>query len=114
MDASHLQQIEPRASALDDDVARQAELLLADEYDAAQERGEVATAGEPVNVPDGNNKPTATGIGISRKDIHEARQLRDAEAAQPGVIREALDAQLEAGEEPTRAAVRRRLERQAR
>jgi hypothetical protein len=56
---------------------------LADEYDAAQERGEVATAGKPVNVPDGNNKATAPEIGLTRKDIHEAREIRDAEDAEP-------------------------------
>lgn len=32
---------------------------LADEYDAAQERGEVATKGKPVNVPGENIKATA-------------------------------------------------------
>jgi hypothetical protein len=46
---------------------------LADEYDAAQIRGEVASVGKPVNVPDGNNIPTADDLGLTRKDIHEAR-----------------------------------------
>lgn len=82
---------------------------IADEYDAAQERGEVAPVGKPVNVPDGNNKPTTADIGLSRKDIHEARQIRDAEAANPGVISRALDELLEVGEEPTKAAVRRAI-----
>lgn len=80
---------------------------LADEYDAAQERGEVATVGKPVIVPDGNNKPTAEDVGLTRKDIHEAREIRDAEEAHPGIVRETLNALAEAGEEPTRAAVRR-------
>ncbi|MEB5155754.1 hypothetical protein RXR53_28095, partial [Pseudomonas aeruginosa] len=39
-------------------------------------------------------------------DIYEARQIRDAEAADPGVVRRALDAKIEAGEEPTKAALR--------
>jgi hypothetical protein len=80
---------------------------LADEYDAAQERGEVATVGKPVNVPDGNNKPTTADIGLSRKDIHEARQIRDAEEAHPGIVHETIEAAIESGEEPTRAALRR-------
>ncbi|NEI52682.1 hypothetical protein GR217_34250 [Rhizobium leguminosarum] len=84
-----------------------AKRLLADEYDAAQERGEVATVGKPVNVPDGNNKSTAADIGLSRKDVHEARQIRDAEKADPGVIRRTLDEKLESGEEPTKAALRK-------
>jgi hypothetical protein len=80
---------------------------LADEYDAAQERGEVATVGKPVNVPDGNNKPTATDIGLKRKDIHEAREIRDAEQDDPGIVRRVLNERLEAGQEPTKAAVRK-------
>ncbi|MGN6117759.1 MAG: hypothetical protein ACTHN2_19825 [Nitrobacter sp.] len=58
----------------------QAKWRLADEYDAAQERGEVASAhdgkfgrSEPERL-----KPTAADIGLSRKDIHEARIIRDA------------------------------------
>ena len=47
-------------------------------HDAAQDRGEVRTVG---NVPQQNNIPTAADIGLSRKEIHEARKVRDAEAA---------------------------------
>jgi hypothetical protein len=48
---------------------------LADEYDAAQERGEVQKAGgaRNFNVPKKNNEPTAADIGLTRKEIHEAR-----------------------------------------
>lgn len=59
---------------------------LADEYDAAQERGEIQKRGGG-----GSSKaelPTAADVGISRKDIHEARQIRDAEAAQPEILRQ--------------------------
>ncbi len=85
---------------------------IADEYDAAQERGEVRKDGQRGKaVPDENSIPTAADIGIPRKDIHEARQLRDAENADPGVGRRTLDAALDAGEEPTRAAVRRAVKR---
>lgn len=94
-----------QADALEIEAA--AKRKLADEYDAAQERGEVATVGNPAIVPDGNNKATAADIGISRKDIHEARMIRDAEEASPGVVREAIEEAIEAGEEPTRAKVRR-------
>jgi hypothetical protein len=62
---------------------------LADEYDAAQERGEVARNGD--NLPSVSKlnakKPTAAEIGLSRKQIHEARDFRDAEEADPGVVR---------------------------
>jgi hypothetical protein len=81
---------------------------LADEYDAAQERGEVAGHGgaRHFNVPGENVETTAADLGLTRKDIHEARQLRDAERDDPGIIRRTLDEHLERGEEPTKAAIR--------
>jgi len=96
-----------RAQADALEIEAMAKRRLADEYDAAQLRGEVATVGKPVNVPNGNNKPTAPEIGLSRKAIHEAREIRDAEETYPGIVRRTLDAALDAGEEPTKAAVRR-------
>lgn len=83
---------------------------LADEYDAAQERGEVKANGGARNfsVPDENSElPSASDIGLSRKAIHEARIIRDAEDADPGIVRRTLDEALDAGEEPTRAKVTR-------
>jgi len=60
---------------------------LADEYDAAQERGEVATANEGRPRRSGAERlPAAADVGLSRKEIHEARLIRDAEAALPGAI----------------------------
>jgi hypothetical protein len=55
--------------------------------DAAQERGEVATDGRPKTVPTENGFPAATAadVGLSRRDIHEARIIRVAELRQPGV-----------------------------
>src|SRR5690606_28803724 len=40
------------------------------------------------------------------KDIHEARQIRDAEVAEPGIISRTIMERLHAGHEPTKAAVR--------
>lgn len=96
-----------QADALEIEAA--AKRKLADEYDAAQERGEVAALGaNQSGVPDQNTRPaTSAEVGISRKDIHEARMIRDAEVASPGIVREAIDEAIEAGEEPTRAKVRR-------
>ncbi|OYW52332.1 MAG: hypothetical protein B7Y80_20135 [Hyphomicrobium sp. 32-62-53] len=65
---------------------------MAEEVDAAKARGEMATGstgrGDKIVVV-GNDfkKVTAAEIGIRRDEIHEARQLRDAEAADPGVVR---------------------------
>ncbi len=84
-------------------------MRLAEEYDAAQDRGEVAG-------PTGNNlrseaerKPTAADVGLSRKDIHEARQIRDAERADPGITERTLNDIVGRGEEPTKAKLNREV-----
>ena len=64
-------------------IEAQAKRRLADEYDAAQERGEVAKAGKPVNVQGSDNKAKVTDLGLTRKQVHEARQIRDAEKVEP-------------------------------
>jgi hypothetical protein len=95
-----------QADALEIEAA--AKRRLADEYDAAQARGEVAGHGrskvEPANVT------TAADLGLRRDQIHDARLIRDAEIADPGIVRRTLDKRLERGEEPTRSAVRRAAE----
>jgi hypothetical protein len=71
-----------QADALEIEAA--AKRRLADEYDAAQERGELQRRGG-----DGTSKvevPTASEIGLTHKDIHEARLIRDAEEAQLGSV----------------------------
>ena len=57
---------------------------LADEYDAARERGEVGKRGEFGGVTSrGEDTPTVSDIGLTHKAIYEARQIRDAEEADP-------------------------------
>jgi hypothetical protein len=101
-----------QADALEIEAA--AKRRLADEYDAAQARGEVASPtsnrGNQWTVSDGNGAATASELGLTRKAIYEARQLRDAEEADPGIVRRTLDEKLQRGEEPTRSAVRRAAE----
>lgn len=79
---------------------------LADEYDRAQERGETRTQADNQHIPAGNKLKLAD-IGISAKQVHAAREIRDAEQEDPGIVRRILDDALEAGEEPTRAKVTR-------
>jgi hypothetical protein len=57
-----------------------AKARLADEYDAAQQRGEVRRHGNyrKSDVPNENITPTVTDIGPARKQVHEARNVRDA------------------------------------
>lgn len=91
-------------------IRARAEMRLAEEYDAAQERGEVAKRGWESGV-DKDNITTAADLGLRRDEIFEARKIRDAENADPGLISRALDGMIERGEEPTRAALRREIEK---
>lgn len=95
-----------RAQADALEIESAAKRRLADEYDAAQERGDVASQGKPSQA---EGLVTVADIGLSHKDIHEARIIRDAEVADPGVVRRTLDRLIDAGEEPTKAAVKREI-----
>jgi hypothetical protein len=90
-------------------IQAQAKRRLADEYDAAQDRGEVASGrdGPGAGVSNGNAKATVAKIGITRKEIHDARLVRDAEVADPGIVRRTVEEDLAARKEPTKAKVRR-------
>lgn len=83
----------------------EAKVRLADEYDAAQERGEVAK-GRPKTIPNGKTF-TAPELGLSRKEIHEARKLRETLAP---VRHAALNNIVARGDDPTHANLRRELE----
>ena len=85
-----------------------AKIRLAEEYDAAQERGEVAGT-ERTCVGTDNAPATAADLGLRRDQIHEARRLRDAEAADPGVVERTLDGMVERGESPTKAKLGREI-----
>lgn len=92
-------------------IEARAKVRLADEYDAAQKRGEVVGAhdGARNRVGGDNAIPTAADLGLRRDEIHDARRLRDAEAAAPGKIEEAANALVARGEEPTKATLRREV-----
>lgn len=103
-----------RAQADALEIEAMAKRRLADEYDAAQERGEVAS-GRPAKSSNGEVfQATAAEIGLTHKEVHEARQIRDAEVARPGVVRQVLDDAISAGREPTKASVRRAVAPRAR
>jgi phage N-6-adenine-methyltransferase len=96
-------------------IEARAKSRLADEYDAAQARGEVATRqhnpGSVGHVGADDMPPaTAADLGLRRDEIHEARQIRDAEAADPGIVERTLSERAAAGLEPTKAAVRQAVE----
>ena len=95
-----------QADALEIEAA--AKRRLADEYDAAQARGEVAGLGTNQHREEG--VVVSNTLGLRRDQIHDARLIRDAEQADPGIVRRTLNEKLERGEEPTRSAVRRAAE----
>lgn len=88
-------------------IEARAKMRLADEYDAAQERGEVHRHGGqiPRDVADANI-PSLADLGLRRDEIHEARQLRNMERDNPGVIENTLNELVERGQEPTKAALK--------
>lgn len=95
-----------RAQADALEIESMAKRRLADEYDAAQERGDVAS-GRPKSLPDQKTfTPTAADIGLTHKEIHEARQIRNAERDNPGIVRRTLDQRIASGQEPTKTALR--------
>lgn len=84
-----------------------AKIRLAEEYDAAQKRGEVGKQGQRTDlIPAGNKVPSNADARISAKEIHEARKLAAAEKEKPGTIDQSINEQLDKREEPTRAHIR--------
>jgi len=69
-------------------ILSQAKHRLADEYDAAQERGEVQSPGgdRKTIISEQNNDPTVLDLGLSSLAIYEARKIRDAEKQEPGIV----------------------------
>jgi hypothetical protein len=79
-----------------------ADTRLADEYAAAQERGEVQKPGgdRKTIVPGGNNDPpTVADLGLSRKQMHNARIIRDAVKDDPDVIPKTIKKILSTGQQ---------------
>lgn len=98
-----------RAQAHALEIEAAAKRRMADEYDTAQAHGDVGQQGTRTDLVRDANEVVATAadLGLNRREIHEARLLRDVEVAEPGLIRRTLDERLERGEEPTRAALRK-------
>jgi hypothetical protein len=96
-----------QADALE--IEAQAKRRLADEYDAAQQRGEVGRQGARNDlVQDGDEVvPTASDVGLDRRVIQDARLFRNAEKIAPGFVARTSEHSIAAGEEPTRAKLKR-------
>lgn len=91
-------------------IRARAEIRLAEEYDAAKP-DDGAFYGNQWSVGGDNAPLTAASTGLRRDEIHEARRMRDAEAADPGLIERTIGDLVERGEEPTRAALKREIAR---
>lgn len=85
-------------------IEARAKMQLANEYDAAQASGE-ASKGRPKSREDGKTF-TQAEAGLTAKEVHEARRLRDAEQRTPGIVERAIAVRLAAGLEPSRANLR--------
>jgi hypothetical protein len=85
-------------------IEARAKILLAQEWDRAVADGKTLK-GRPKSVPD-ENAFTAEEAGLTRKEIHEARKLADAERKAPGLVERAIQARVAAGLEPSRANLR--------
>lgn len=92
-------------------IESEAKRRLADEYDSAQERGEVFGPHDRTKKNPGVAR--LSDIGLAGFEVSRAREIRDAEKAEPGIVRRVLDEAIEAGEEPTKAKVRRAVKRAA-
>ena len=93
-------------------IEKTAQCRIADEYDAAQERGEIASNGgargnQYASIPNENTGITVKNVGLTSKQVHEARIVRDAERERPGLVRKTIEDKLKTGKEPTRADIKR-------
>jgi hypothetical protein len=94
------------------DIEARAEARLADEYDAAQARGELAKRGEIGRGRSSQIEHLSTNAdtGLTHKQIHEARHIRDAEKREPGIVKKSLQAKLKSKKGPSRADVKRAVQ----
>lgn len=108
-----------RAQADALDIEAQAKRRLADEYDAAQERGEVASVGDNPHNPGGGRKrvmgddhhpqSTLSDLGLRNDEVYQARRVRDIEGASPGITGSVARELASSGIEPTKTAVGREI-----
>ena len=94
-------------------IEAQARMRIADEWDNAEANGQISRGGRPAKDHADGEKPvsggngfTAADTGLSRKQISEARQLRNAERKSPGIAERAIAARLQQGLAPTKANLR--------
>jgi hypothetical protein len=60
--------------------------FVADEYDTSQQRGEVRGLSNQRSAASNPEVAGAADIGLTHKEIHEARIVRDGEVAKAGIV----------------------------
>jgi hypothetical protein len=99
-----------RAQAHALSIRARAEMRLAEEYDEAQDRGEVAgnggNRGNQYASVDNGNAATAADLGLRRDEIYEARQLRNAAQARGAKGLRLIDGALTWAEDMTATVLR--------
>lgn len=78
---------------------------MADTVDEAQAKGAISRGGRPETVQ-GKDRFSLEEVGIDKRRLHEARQLRNAERKEPGFVERIVEARLEEGLEPSRASLK--------
>jgi hypothetical protein len=92
-----------QAAALE--IETQAQMRLAAEYAAGQQRGEIGTRGRGKSA----GKLSAADVGLPKHELFRAKLIDDAEERQPGIVHRILADALAAGREPNKALLRRAL-----
>ncbi|WP_420578804.1 SAM-dependent methyltransferase [Oceaniradius stylonematis] len=82
------------------------QIRMADEVDAGQAAGVIATRGKRKANAENDSISTLDDLGIDRAALTHARKLRDAERDKPGLAERAIAARIAEGLEPTRANLR--------
>lgn len=60
----------------------------------------MSSGGNPTVVDRNGCQATAAELGLRRDEIHAARKLRDAEAAEPGIVQRTINDAVESGRVP--------------
>jgi hypothetical protein len=92
-----------QADALE--VVTYSEIRIADEWDSAKADGKTLK-GRPKKSVSAGNALTVDSIGWTRKQLSQARKLRDAEKDNPGFVRRVIEDQVIQGFAPTKAGIR--------
>lgn len=92
-----------QADALE--VETYATIRLSEIVDEAQKQGAIGRPGRPGRAEkvQGSDHFTLEEAGLDKRRLHEARKLAEAERAEPGIVKRAIQARMDEGFAPTRA-----------